>query len=122
MFSRLVAVESAPANMEAMPLRPARSLTKTYPAVPQGDTMFFELERPATHSGIGTDTVTPVTPGFPSGTATPNGLEMSCPAGLDMGHEEGFEALQSSMHRTPERKRARDVCYHLKAAVAADLE
>ena len=107
-LSQLVAFESAPATMESMPLRPAKSLTKTYPAVPQRDTTSIELERifrPATHTGAagtGTGTggtVSPITTngGFRSGTITPNDLEMSSPS-VVMGHDDGVEALQSSTH------------------------
>lgn len=97
LFRQLVAVESAPAQMESMPLRPPRSVTKTYPAVPQRDGASIELARmfrPATHTG-----------GYPSGTATPAAhpsdpatpdLEMSRPSSpVPVRDDDGVEALQS---------------------------
>ncbi|KAF3767110.1 hypothetical protein M406DRAFT_69274 [Cryphonectria parasitica EP155] len=91
LLSQLVAVESAPA-------RPQRSVTKTYPAVPQGDdassTAEFELvriSRPATHTG-----------GYKSGTVTPNYFSRpptpdleSRPASPVFGPDDGAEALHS---------------------------
>ncbi|KUI68381.1 Bypass of stop codon protein 6 [Cytospora mali] len=110
-LSQLVAVESAPANLESMPLRPARSVTKTYPAVPQRDTASIELERisrPATHTGTGT--ATPVTPGFRSGFTTPNELESSRAASPVMGHDDGVEALQNMWDPYMNRFRLLSAC------------
>lgn len=104
-LSQLVSVESAPASLESVPRPPARSVTKTYPAVPQRDTVSIELGRisgPATRPGTGT--AAPGTPGFRSGVTTPGDLESSRPAspasfaGPVMGHDDGVEALQSSTH------------------------
>lgn len=91
---QLVAVESAPAHMESMPLRPQPSVTKTYPAVPQRDHTSIELarmSRPATHTG-----------GYQSGTATPAysrpaspDLESSRPASPVLPPDDGVEALQN---------------------------
>lgn len=97
LLSQLVAVEPAPRL-------PARTVTKTYPAVPQRDTMSIELGRiSGTAARAGTGTATPAdVPGFRSGVTTPSDLESSTrpasPVGPVVGHEEdGVEALQSSM-------------------------
>ncbi|PSR77381.1 major facilitator superfamily domain-containing protein [Coniella lustricola] len=93
---QLVTVESAPAALAPLPLRPQRSITKTYPAVPQRDSTEIELaaiSRPATHTGLGH-----------GGPATPD-LESSRPASPLMGRapsssnhhhdDDGVEALQN---------------------------
>lgn len=114
-LSQLVAVESAPANMESTPARPPRSVTKTYPAVPQRDTMSIELGRisgPATRAGTGT--TTPATPGFRSGVTTPSDLELSrpvSPVGPGAGQEDGVEALQNMWDPYMNRYRLMSACF-----------
>lgn len=81
LLHQLVTVESAPNRMSSVPLRPQRSITRTYAAVPQRDSVEIELprlSRPATLSGP----------------ATPD-LEMSQPSSPVLGHDDGVEALQS---------------------------
>lgn len=88
---QLVAVESAPAHIESMPLRPQKSITKTYPAVPQRDHTSVELSRPATHTGgyqSGTVTPTYTRPGTPD-------LESSRATSPILPPDDGFEALQN---------------------------
>lgn len=105
LLRQLVAVESAPATVESVPLRPPqRSVTKTYPAVPNlsrrddNDSIeLIRLSRPVTHAGgyhHDNDQ-------YHSGTATPVDLEMSRPASpavanSDSGpRDDGVEALQN---------------------------
>lgn len=68
LFHQLVAVESAPANLESVPLRPQRTVTKTYPAVPtlsrreEGTAATppppdLEMSRPATPANVPDDGV-----------------------------------------------------------------
>lgn len=96
LLRQLVAVESAPANIESMPLRPQRTVAKIYPAVPnlsrRESTNSVELScvsRPATHTGAGG--------GYQddhSGTAASVDLEMSRPAS-PVVPDEGIDALQN---------------------------
>lgn len=107
---QLVAVESAPAHMESMPLRPQPSVTKKHPAVPHRDATSLELvamSRPATHVG-----------GYRSGTATPtyqsgsasSDLEMSQPSSPVLPRDDGVEALQSMWDPYMNRFRLMSAC------------
>lgn len=100
LLGQLVAVESAPASIGSMPLRPQRTVTKTYPAVPtlsrRESTNSIELariSRPATHSG----------------TATPPDLEMSRPPS-PVVPDDGVDALQSLWHPYMNRFRFMSAC------------
>lgn len=101
----VVAVESEPGT-SPMPLRPQRSITKTYAAVPQRDSTEIELARvspPTTRSGT-------ATPAFPYDPATPD-LELSRPASpVALGHDDGVEALQSWLDPYMNRFRLLSAC------------
>lgn len=75
-----------------MPLRPQRSITKTYAAVPQRDSTEIELasvSQPITLAGTATSAA------IPADQATAD-LEMSSrPSSPVLGHDDGVEALQS---------------------------
>lgn len=93
LLRQLMTVESAPARENAEPLRPQRSITKTYAAVPQRDSTEIELarvSRPITLSRSST--------GIPSvdNQATPD-LERSRPSSPLSGlmDPDGVEALHS---------------------------
>lgn len=107
---QLVAVESAPAQMDTVPRRPQPSVTKTYPAVPQRDGMSFELagmSRPAARTGrhrSGT-----ATPTYQSGEAEPD-LEMSRPSSPVLSRDDGVEALQSMWDPYMNRFRLLSAC------------
>lgn len=95
LLRQLMTVESAPARENAEPLRPQRSLTKTYAAVPQRDSTEIELarvSRPMTLSRSSTS-------GLPSENnyqATTD-LERSRPSSplSGLADPDGVEALQS---------------------------
>lgn len=97
---QLVTVESAPANMEPGVSRPPKSITRTYPGVPQrGASVELErISRPATHTGHW------------SGTATPTDLEMSRPASPVSPADEGVDVLQNMWDPYMNRFRLLSVC------------
>lgn len=106
---QLVAVESAPANIESLPLRPQPSVTKTYPAVPQRDSTEIELarvSRPAPHTGsYQSGSATPV---YFSRSQTPT-LE-SRPASPVLDLDGGVEVLQNMWDPYMNRFRLLSAC------------
>lgn len=90
LLHQYLTVASGPPLVDPMPLRPQKSITKTYAAVPQRDSTEIELAR-VSRPGH------PLRDGFSaasSGQATPD-LETSRPVSPVLGHEDGVEALQS---------------------------
>lgn len=110
LLRQLVAVESAPAHTETMPLRPQPSVTKTYPAVPQRDGTSIELSvisSQATQSGGFQSGL--VTATRPSGTAASD-LEVGRPSGPVEPRDGGVEALQSMWDPYMNRFRLLSAC------------
>lgn len=117
LLRQLVAVESAPAHIESMPLRPQKSVTKTYPAVPslsrRDDGTSIEMSRmarPATHTGEGH-----YGEHHNSYPATPVDLEMSRPASpvtvvSQRAVDDGTEALQNMWDPYMNRFRLLSAC------------
>ncbi|CAN8102480.1 unnamed protein product [Discula destructiva] len=81
LLRQLVTVASGPSQEDSLPLRPQKSVTKTYAAVPQRDSTEIELARVSR-------------PGQYSGQTSPD-LEMSRPPSPMAGHEDGVEALHN---------------------------
>ncbi|ROV99467.1 hypothetical protein VMCG_06306 [Cytospora schulzeri] len=115
-LSQLAAVKSAPATLEeestTTPAIPARSVTKTYAAVPQRDTT-TSIELGRISAGPATPAVAPAS--FRSGITTPSDLESSRPAspaaGPATGHEDGVEALQDLWDPYMNRFRLMSACF-----------
>lgn len=97
LLHQLVGVESALTATEALPLRPQRSVIKTYPAVPERERESFELaslNRPATQGADRPfETATPGHDGGPD--ALDLDLEGSRPSSPVPGVPDGVDALQS---------------------------
>lgn len=116
LLRQLVAVESAPATIESIPLRPQKTVTKTYPAVPSlsrrensADIELTGISRPATHTGGYQHSGD----GHFSGISTPVDLEMSRPSSpvVDSGSpDEGVEALQNMWDPYMNRFRLLSAC------------
>lgn len=90
LLRQLVAVESASAQADTMPLRPQRSITKTYAAVPQRDSTEIELARVSRPMSR-----TASSDLLPGDHALMPDVEMSRPASPVAGFDDGVEALQS---------------------------
>lgn len=107
---QLVAVESAPAHVEIMPLRPQPSVTKKHSVVPQRDGTSIELGAifsQATHSGAFQSGL--VTTVRPSDAAAPD-LEEGRPSSLVRPRDGGVEALQSMWDPYMNRFRLLSAC------------
>ncbi|KAJ4387125.1 hypothetical protein N0V93_007714 [Gnomoniopsis smithogilvyi] len=89
LLRQLVAVESASARADAMPLRPQRSITKTYAAVPQRDSTEIELARVSRPMSRSAPSVTLL-----DDQVTPD-VEVLQPSIPMSGLDDGVEALQS---------------------------
>lgn len=106
LFHQFLTVASGPQPVDSMPLRPQKSITKTYAAVPQRDSTEIELARVSRPAHALRDEAPTAAP---SGQVTPD-LEMSRPASPVLNHEDGVEALQSMWEPYMNRFRLLSAC------------